>query len=131
VRGARGTPGADAVLVYWRPGCPYCAMLRLGFRAARLPAQEINIWEDRAAAAYVRAITGGNETVPTVIVGSQALVNPTARQVIAAARAGQPSPFPADAAQPASWLAHVGRVLTRLWPWPRHGVDEHGRPTTR
>ena len=38
-------------LVYWRPGCPYCAMLRLGLRGARVPATWVNIWEDRAAAA--------------------------------------------------------------------------------
>jgi len=51
------------VLVHWRPGCPYCATLRLGLRSARVPATWVNIWEDRAAAARVRAITGGDETV--------------------------------------------------------------------
>jgi glutaredoxin len=65
---AAGAPGG--VLVYWRPGCPYCAMLRLGLRSARVPAEWVNIWEDRAAAARVRAITGGDETVPTVVVGT-------------------------------------------------------------
>ena len=35
-----------------------------------VPATWVNIWEDRAAAARVRAITGGDETVPTVEVGA-------------------------------------------------------------
>lgn len=75
--------------MYWRPGCPYCAMLRLGLRIARVRAEWVNIWEDQTAAARLRAITGGDETVPTVILGGQAMINPSARQVIAAARARQ------------------------------------------
>ena len=39
---------------------------------------EINIWEDLAAAAAVHAITGGAETVPAVMVGAKAMVNPSA-----------------------------------------------------
>jgi mycoredoxin len=85
---AAGTPGG--VLVYWRPGCPHCAMLRLGLRGARVPVEWVNIWEDSAAAARVRAITGGDETVPIVVVGTQAMVNPSARQVIAAVRDARP-----------------------------------------
>lgn len=49
--------------------------------------REINVWEDRQAAARVRSITGGNETVPTVIVGECAMVNPSARDVLVAVRA--------------------------------------------
>jgi len=88
------TSAAAAVLVYWRPGCPYCAMLRLGLRSARVPATWVNIWEDRVAAARVRAITGGDETVPSVVVGVRAMVNPSARQVIAAVGGGQPGTGP-------------------------------------
>ena len=36
-----------------------------------------NIHEDPDDAAIVRSVAGGNETVPTVIVGPVALVNPT------------------------------------------------------
>lgn len=108
---ATGAPGV--VQVYWRPGCPYCAMLRLGLRRSRLPVEEINIWEDPAAAAAVRAITGGDETVPTVVVGTTAMVNPSARQVIAAVRAELPGIGPAAGAHPASWLARVAGLLTR------------------
>ncbi|MBO8202264.1 hypothetical protein JW613_28845 [Streptomyces smyrnaeus] len=45
-----------------------------------------NIWEDERAAAYVRSVTGGDETVPTVEVAGQAQVNPRARDVLALAR---------------------------------------------
>lgn len=36
-----------------------------------------NIWEDAEDAAIVRTIADGNETVPTVIVGPVAMVNPS------------------------------------------------------
>jgi hypothetical protein len=46
----------------------------------------VNIWEDREAAVVVRGIASGNETVPTVAVAEQGLVNPSAAKVVAAAR---------------------------------------------
>lgn len=42
---------------------------------------EVDIWQDPAAAAAVRAVADGNETVPTVHVAGQWLVNPRAAQV--------------------------------------------------
>jgi hypothetical protein len=36
-----------------------------------------NIWEDPEAAAIVRSIADGDETVPTLIIGPVGLVNPT------------------------------------------------------
>ncbi len=47
---------------------------------------EVNIWEDPTAAATVRGLTGGNETVPTVRVAGQVLVNPTGPAVLETAR---------------------------------------------
>ncbi|MER7624659.1 glutaredoxin domain-containing protein [Streptomyces sp. NPDC126503] len=63
-------------IVYWRPGCAYCLRLRtrLGFRARR--AHWVDIWRDPEAAAAVREATGGDETVPTVVVAGRAHVNP-------------------------------------------------------
>jgi mycoredoxin len=75
-----------AVTVMWRPGCPWCMLLRRALRKADITTTEINIWEDPEAAARVREVAGGNETVPTVFVAGQALVNPSARQVVALAR---------------------------------------------
>jgi hypothetical protein len=97
-------------------------MLRLGLRSAGVPAEWVNIWEDQAAAAAVRDITGGDETVPTVVVGTKAMVNPSALQVIAAMRDGRRGVIPAAGAQLASWLARAFGLLagrTRQ----RHAVD--------
>ena len=68
-------------IIYWRPGCPFCVRLRfrLGRRYRR--AQWVNIWADPEGAAAVRAVTGGDETVPTVVAGSEALVNPDPARV--------------------------------------------------
>ncbi|MEB3033386.1 glutaredoxin domain-containing protein [[Mycobacterium] nativiensis] len=77
------------VEVYWRPGCPYCRMLLGRLRRSGLRLREINVWEDRDAAARVRAVADGNETVPTVFIGERAMVNPSVRQVLAVARGEQ------------------------------------------
>jgi mycoredoxin len=81
----RSLPAADAqarsaadgrAIVYWRPGCPFCIRLRttLGRDAGR--AYWVDIWQDPAGAAVVRAVAGGNETVPTVFLGGESFVNP-------------------------------------------------------
>lgn len=78
------------VTVYWRPGCRYCAKLRRDLRRIGLATTQVNICEVPEAAAAVRAVTGGNETVPTVVVGETVLVNPSAASVLDAARALAP-----------------------------------------
>ena len=57
------------VTVYWRPGCGFCAGLLRGLEKTGLAHERVNIWEDEAAAAHVRSVANGNETVPTVAVG--------------------------------------------------------------
>ncbi len=52
-------------------------------RRRSITTTEIDIWSDSNAAQRVRAVTGGDETVPTVFVGTQALVNPSVRAVVA------------------------------------------------
>ena len=69
------------ITVYWRPGCPFCSILRRGLRHAGLEFSEIDIWEQPEAAAFVRSVANGNETVPTVTVGTTSLVNPKAARV--------------------------------------------------
>lgn len=81
------------VEVYWRPGCPYCRMLRRRLRRSGLNLRGVNIWEDPEAAARMRSVADGNQTVPTVFIAEHAMVNPTARQVLAAAR-GEQTPAP-------------------------------------
>jgi hypothetical protein len=43
--------------------------------------EELNIWSDPSAAAFVRSVNGGDETVPTVLVGATTMLNPTPREV--------------------------------------------------
>ena len=85
----------DEIVVYWRPGCPFCIALRAGLRRAGLTFREINIWADPNAAAFVRSVANGNETVPTVRVGKRTLVNPSAKQVVATAVVEVPGIAPA------------------------------------
>ncbi len=81
---------AGGPIVYWRPGCPFCIRLRTTLRrdAARL--QWVDIWRDPAGAATVRGITGGDETVPTVVAGERTFVNPAPSVVRALVRGSGP-----------------------------------------
>ena len=76
-------PHAADVTFFWRPGCGFCTRLRQGLVAAGVRLDERNIWEDPEAAAFVRSVARGNETVPTVVVRGTALVNPPAHEVVA------------------------------------------------
>lgn len=72
-----------AVEVYWRHGCPSCRSLRRGLRRNGVPTREVNIWDgDASGAARVRAVAGGDETVPTQFIGDRALVAPRLREVL-------------------------------------------------
>lgn len=73
---------ADEVTFYWRPGCGFCVTLRQRLESAGVLLDERNIWEDDDAAAFVRSVARGNETVPTVVVAGTALVNPPADRVL-------------------------------------------------
>jgi mycoredoxin len=72
-----------AVTVFWRPGCPYCWRLRTKLKRAGVAMDEVNIWENPEGADFVRSVTGGDETVPTVRIGTKSLVNPSPREVFA------------------------------------------------
>jgi len=63
-------------IVYWRPGCRYCLRLRRRLVGRAGQVHWVDIWRDPAGAAAVRAITGGDETVPTVVARGEAAVNP-------------------------------------------------------
>lgn len=112
---------SSTVTVYWRPGCPYCARLRRELRVIGLVTSEVNIWENSAAAAVVRAYTGGNETVPTVVIGDTGLINPSAVAVLDAVRAQDPDVIINDdmylcakrrrALQLAKWIAVSTAVI--------------------
>ena len=96
-------PVPDRVVFYWRPGCGFCVLLRRGLRRAGLEVTEINIFDDAEAAGVVRSVAAGNETVPTVMVGSRALVNPRAGDVVDLVRAEAPNLLPPDAGGADAW----------------------------
>lgn len=103
------------VLVYWRPGCWYCTDLRSQLELAGILYTPIDIWQDPGAAARVRSIADGNETVPTVVIGEHTLVNPSARDVRAVL-----SEF-GGCARPSPRSAGIGRLRASFSKWPRHG----------
>ncbi|MGI5153414.1 glutaredoxin domain-containing protein [Plantactinospora sp. CA-294935] len=84
------TEGRDGVVLYWRPRCPYCMKLMFQLLFTRLPYTKVNIWRDPDAAAFVRSVADGNETVPTVTVAGHPMVNPSRRQLLAAVREHAP-----------------------------------------
>lgn len=77
-----GAPDDSGIpTVYWRPGCPFCSMLFRGLDRAGIRYRKIDIWADPRAAEHLRSLAYGNETVPTVVVGTRCLVNPRVNQV--------------------------------------------------
>lgn len=91
-------PAADStaatITVYWRAGCVFCNRLLRWIDRTGLPTTRHDIWDDPEAAAAVRAVTGGDETVPTVIVGQHAMVNPSPRALQAAIATHAPGLLP-------------------------------------
>ena len=91
--------------LYWRPGCGFCSSLRRGLDKHAIERVEHDIWSDPDAATIVRAVANGNETVPTVVIGgidgigSNGLVNPSAKQVIATLREHAPHLLPDEFTQ--------------------------------
>ncbi len=85
---------AHEIVVYWRPGCPFCSSLLRQLDTRGVPHRRVDIWQDPDAAATVRSIAAGNETVPTVVVGPVSLVNPRIHAVLAAAVEHAPHAVP-------------------------------------
>jgi glutaredoxin len=77
-----------AVTVYYRPGCPYSASLRVQMALTRLPHRSVRFADDPDGAAAVRAHHAeGWEVSPTVVIGGRYLTNPSLREVREAMRA--------------------------------------------
>ncbi|MFC9506222.1 glutaredoxin domain-containing protein [Streptomyces sp. NPDC057002] len=68
----------------------YCMRLLTQLRFTRLQYTKVNIWQDPDAAAFVRSVAEGNETVPTVTVAGRAMVNPSKRELLEAVEAYAP-----------------------------------------
>ena len=80
----------QAITFYWRPGCGFCMALERRPGGLGVPLDRRNIWEDPDAAAVVRSIANGNETVPTVVIGEIGMVNPSVDRVLQAIEAEAP-----------------------------------------
>jgi glutaredoxin-like protein len=105
-------PTPDAIDVYWRPGCGFCMALDRQLTRFGVPMDKRNIWDDPDAAAFVREHANGNETVPTVAIGGQVLVNPSANQVLQTMQAEVPDLLPEGIEVPEE--SKVGRTMRRL-----------------
>ena len=108
---ATSTP--TQVDLYWRPGCGFCSSLRRQLDKHGIERVEHDIWDDPAGAAVVRRVANGNETVPTVVVGDTAMVNPSAGQLIAHLEAVAPHLLPDDFEPPQP--GPVGRALSKIF----------------
>ena len=101
--------GSAPIVVYWRPGCPWCSRLLRWIDRSGLEVARRNIWDDPSAAAEVRAITGGDETVPTVSVAGVDLVNPSPKVLATTVREQLPELLPPDDVDGEPWWRRVGR----------------------
>ena len=93
-----GTDGSDDPVIefFWRPGCGFCSMLELDLDRADIAVVKRNIWEDPEAAAVVRSVANGNETVPTIRIGDRSLVNPELGAVVDVVRQVAPQLLPSE-----------------------------------
>lgn len=105
MRGVTETP--EAITFYWRPGCGFCMGLERGLNRLGVPLDKRNIWEDPAAAAAVRSIARGHETVPTVVVGEASMVNPSVKDVLAAIQVEAPHLEPEEAPSATGVLSRI------------------------
>ena len=105
-------PVSSTLTVYWRPGCPFCTGLLRSLERTGLEPELRNIWEDDDAAAFVRSVAGGNETVPTVTVADHAMVNPTGAEVLQALAEIAPEELPEGVEPPTP--GPVARAVHRL-----------------
>lgn len=82
---------AGRFVVYWRPACGFCWRLFRQLERHGLEPERRNIWEDPEARRFLGNQIG-SETVPTVVVGDQVLVNPSIKEVTAALAASSGTP---------------------------------------
>lgn len=77
------TPAADGSLtLYTTTWCGFCRSLKRALDADGIGYREIDIETDPQAAAFVRSVNNGNQTVPTVVFpDGSAATNPSLKQV--------------------------------------------------
>jgi mycoredoxin len=105
--------GADAVDVYWRPGCGFCSRLLRVFDQSGVHVRLHNIWEDGEARRFVQQHNRGNETVPTVAVGPDVVTNPSPRDFVDQLRQEHPSLVTGPAPGSSAGAGLLGRLRGR------------------
>ncbi|MEX1217975.1 MAG: glutaredoxin domain-containing protein [Acidimicrobiales bacterium] len=73
-------------VVLWRPHCPFCRILFSAIERHGLVVETRNIWEDEEARELLN-LRIGSETVPSVLVGDEIMVNPSITELLATVRA--------------------------------------------
>ena len=63
-------------VVIFRPGCSYCLRMLWSLGAEARRVHWVDVRGDRDASRTVRSVTGGDETVPTVLMDGRWEVNP-------------------------------------------------------
>jgi mycoredoxin len=101
------------VVVYRRRGCGFSSSLLRQLDRAGLTFDRVDIWGDEDAAAFVRSVAGGNETVPTVTVGDRAFVNPSASELLRLVATDAPELLPEgyEPPEPGPVARAFGRLL--------------------
>jgi len=78
-------PATTQLTMYTTPWCGFCRRLKSQLAREGIDIAEVDIEKDPAAADYVMAVNGGNQTVPTVVLdtpdGQVALTNPSVADV--------------------------------------------------
>ena len=73
----------DGLVVYRRDHCSYCWALERALRRAGVDYDRRDIHADPDAAAFVRSVNNGDETVPTVVLpNGDVQTNPKPRELL-------------------------------------------------
>lgn len=70
-------------VVLWRPHCPFCRILFSGIERHGIEVEKRDIWSDDDARRLLNDRIGC-ETVPSVLVGDELLVNPSITELLEA-----------------------------------------------
>ncbi|MBW3610491.1 MAG: glutaredoxin [Actinobacteria bacterium] len=106
-RGPRPRGDGVAVNFYTRPGCVFSFSLRRRLHCMGIPLRVVDIRQDREAAASVRSVAGGCETVPTVAVGLRTAVNPPTDAVVRMIELEVPHLLPEGGGARLDWLRQL------------------------
>ena len=65
---------SDEVIIFAKPGCPFCAAAKEDFRKRGVTFTEHNVLADRDARERMLALNGGKRAVPTILQGGRVTI---------------------------------------------------------